>query len=285
MIPQIIWGAANVGRGLSLLHKGWKIAAPYVGRHGKALVKDIARKGSAYIKTAKKAWKDPNYSLFRKGDKSTLYYNKPKPILGRHAKTGVTSGKRKMSKPQYSLEENVTMPPYRTGASGGTSKGSLMQQVKKEGNLKGSLAQQKLAKASVKPQYTAETLNLHRSRKMAMVEQRRREIAAGGGRWPKESKTVGKVGLLGYVAHATYTADYGEDEKPKSNTDKANVADTKPGIDVKKKLESNTSADTPGTVVAPEALKCIFTVAPVKSVAVLVSSSVKVNLSCGPVSP
>ena len=192
MIPAVIWGAANVSRGLSLLHKGWKIGT---GKYGKAVYKDIVRKGSAYIKTAKKAWKDPNYSLFRRGDKSTLHYNKPKPILtasGRHSTRGG------------------------------------------------------------KPQYTAETLNLHRSRKMAMVEQRRREITAGGGRWSKESKTVGKVGLLGYVAHATYTADYGEYEKPKSNTDKANVADTKPGIDPKKKLESNTSADTPVRVDTPE---------------------------------
>ena len=198
MIPAVIWGAANVSRGLSLLHKGWKIGT---GKYGKAVYKDIVRKGSAYIKTAKKAWKDPNYSLFRRGDKSTLHYNKPKPILtasGRHSTRGG------------------------------------------------------------KPQYTAETLNLHRSRKMAMVEQRRREITAGGGRWSKESKTVGKAGLLGYVAHATYTADYGEDElKPKKEENGDNgkkiEGTTKPaGIDPKKKLESNTSADTPGRVVTPE---------------------------------
>ena len=202
MVPAVIWGAANVSRGLSLLHKGWKIGT---GKYGKAVYKDIVRKGSAYIKTAKKAWKDPNYSLFRRGDKSTLHYNKPKPILtasGRHSTRGG------------------------------------------------------------KPQYTAETLNLHRSRKMAMVEQRRREITAGGGRWSKESKVageaVGKVGLLGYVAHETYSYEGDEIPKPKKEENGDNgkkiVGTTKPaGIDPKKKLESNTSADTPGTVVAPEA--------------------------------
>ena len=200
MIPAIIWGAANVGRAASLLHKGWKIAKPYVGRHGKAVYKDIVRKGSAYIKTAKKAYKGQP-TLFRKGDKSPLYYNKYKPQIGYDKSLpggGVMKG---------------TGTPYHPG------------------------------------------VNIHKSRKMAMVEQRRKEIAAGGGRWSKESKTVGKAGLFGYVAHETYTADYGEDEvKKEDDIDKGNKGTTTPaGIDVKKKLESNTSADTPARVDPPEA--------------------------------
>ena len=87
----------------------------------------------------------------------------------------------------------------------------------------------------------------------------KRLLAQPAPAWSKEGGDVAKYGLLGYVAHETYTADYGEDElKPKKEENGDNgkkiVGTTKPaGIDPKKKLESNTSADTPGTVVAPEA--------------------------------
>ena len=45
---------------------------------------------------------------------------------GRSAKTGITAGKRTPAR--YSPEENVVMP--KTGAQGGTSKGSLLRYKK-----------------------------------------------------------------------------------------------------------------------------------------------------------
>ena len=50
---------------------------------------------------------------------------------GRHSKTGITPNKRKMNPPEYAPEENVTFPPFRIGAKGGTSRGSLLRHLKK----------------------------------------------------------------------------------------------------------------------------------------------------------
>jgi len=191
----LIGGTATLSRGASLLHKGYKAAT---GKYGKAVVQDVQRKFKAYKTQATKAWKDPNYSLFRRGDKSTLYYNKYKP----------------------QLTYDKPMP------GGGVMKGSGLP-------------------------YNP-GINVHKSRKMAMVNERRKEIAASGGRWSKESVAVGKVGLYGTGGLLAFG---GEDTETK-------VQD--PGYDGVKggkdnviknnehKLDSANNTETPARVETPE---------------------------------
>lgn len=194
-IAPFIGGTATLSRGASLLKQGYKAAT---GKYGKAVVRDVKRKFKAYKTQATKAWKDPNYSLFRKGDKSTLYYNKYKP----------------------QLTYDRPLP------GGGVMKGSGQPYMP--------------------------GINVHKSRKMAMVNEKRREIAAAGGRWSKESVAVGKVGLLGGTGLFAFSGEDTEQKVKDPGYEGVNAGKDKTIKNNEHKLDSGNNTETPARVESPE---------------------------------
>ncbi len=219
MLQGIIVAGATLYRGASLLKKGYKYAEPIVKKHGKATWKDIKKTFKAYktaaTKTAKGTplYKSGGYvksgvskTKLREGEKSLLYYNKPKPIL---------------------------TPGGRHSTRGG------------------------------KPQYTAETLNLDKSRKMAEIAHKKKMLEyAGVGKtpgkagnplqWSKEGKTVGKIGLLGGTGLFAFSGEDTNTTLEDPTYKGVNAGKDKTIKNNEHKLDSGNNTETPARVESPE---------------------------------
>lgn len=128
-------------------------------------------------------------------------YKIAKPHVGKHVSSVVSDVKRKSVASYKTFKESLLTG--RNPLTHGTSSKLIYKKAPKGKMYKG------------KPR-----VNIHASRKQSMIDTRKRELLATGGRFSKESKRTGAVGLAGSALYLTSGETDTTTIKPSSGKDK-----------------------------------------------------------------
>ena len=128
-------------------------------------------------------------------------YKIAKPHVGKHVSPVVSDVKRKSVATYKTFKESLLTG--KNPLTHGTSSKLIYKKAPKGKMYKG------------KPQ-----INIHASRKQSMIDTRKRELLATGGRFSKESKRTGAVGLAGSALYLTSGETEATTIKPSSDKDK-----------------------------------------------------------------